>query len=159
MSKFKVGDKVKVISTDYCFADSNLGRVGTVIRYMTNDYPRVKFNPKDKMGNKNSYYYEEDYGRESELELVKKNSKTTKKGAMKITQPREFTVGGDDFELEVEYCEGFNVSLSDSKSEFSNLEELEEYIKALKMAYDHLKQLRDGDKKPAKRKVGRPRKK
>lgn len=58
----KVGDRVKVISTNICFANENMGKTGTITGRQDSDHWYVRFD--------NGM---EDYGRESELELVKKD--------------------------------------------------------------------------------------
>lgn len=95
MTKFKVGDKVKVVSTD-CFLNKYLGKTGLIYKiesfdsvYYKDEEIYVKFKDGDI-----------DYGESSDLELTNTANKT-----IRDIQPGDIVIDYDEDEVKVIYSD------------------------------------------------------
>ena len=136
MSKFKVGDSITSMK-DQC-TDISIGNKYVVIKC---EFNRV--------------YFKDDGGcsrdrTASNYELTKLKKKAVKMPKIEIVQPRSFTVECGSEKLEVKYCDTFNVSTmtnNGESNEYDSLEEFALYIKMMKKAHKHLKEIIDNKKK------------
>jgi len=143
MSKFKVGDSITSMK-DQC-TDISIGNKYVVIKC---EFSRVYFKDDDGYSRTRTA---SDYELTSSVkQLTKLKKKAVKMPKIEIVQPRSFTVECGSEKLEVKYCDTFNVSTmtnNGESNEYDSLEEFALYIKMMKKAHKHLKEIIDNKKK------------